>query len=445
MASTKISALASGTTAATSDAFVVARAGNNKKLTTAQVFTETLTLAAFTTLQTSDLLVPERTYRVTGCGAAANLTLHVTASDLNSYYLQTALEHNLGTVQAWFHDAKLDEDPEVLVDAHGNQYDGYYAAAVGDRVTLNLPTVRGCRFEYPQLEVFNPNAHAQLKECAFLGANVLNFKNLTAQGSRFSNVSLNNPKNDYVFVVNSNLRDSTVTVDGDGTYGCYLTDCDFKNATLALDSGDDVQLTHCRFENCQVNISGGVNVVGLTILGRSYGDGVPSYTIDGAYQSAVVDNWSGTVVADARGLGSSNVAMKVAWNNAGGLGTWGYSGSAASVRLPLDSPIGIFELEEFTGSSVTKSFPGPENAERYPFHKVRLKWRTNSGKNTLKFNFATTEGALNLDNETLSYHGVTNKVGELLSVNAWVDLQAVNSLAPSGKSWALVYGTHYDL
>lgn len=464
MPSAKISALTAATTPLTTDLHVLARSTTNRKITTAALFYETLTFTQFIAKVTNGELIAGRWYEVTECGHDLQQVIAVLATASNNWSPRVIwLSCPNDPVQC---DAEnLNQEFTRYYDSKGNNYERYHQSS-GD-----LPPI-GAGSSWSNNRVDNSST------CTFqnpVGANVnfnyfsgcsINFAGYTINNSQLSGYNDNNRNSNSLLTItnceltdislNDQTKDSTIT----------LINCNFKNVGLDF-TGDvvTIDLINLTLENCTLTIIDGnlfsyssaqncsliiardAVVENLHVTGASIGD--TSYTIDGDLQSQVLNNWSGTVVAQgssdgggAHRAGFSTVRMLLPSSGSGTniIGT--YDTTSETIVLPDYSPVGIFLLANLD-ETVVYTPNSVLSAAFYLQHQIQLATLTEFSTGMIDIDMRNTQASTGA-NAILYYHGKTIKVGQLKSPLDFVRLTARLNPSTLDYSWILEYGAHYD-
>lgn len=466
MPSSKISALTAATAPLTTDLHVLARGTTNRKITTANLFSEAISFTAFSALQSASNLIAGRWYRVTFCGYDLSQEVLVLATAPDQWspriiWLTTGSDPVECDTNA------LNADFNRYYDSQGNDYGRYFQAMAG------LPPIgSGSTWQHNMVE--------DMSTCAFSG----NFSNGYSVGSYYNSSTINFETCSVYYSRLTNYTDnfrtssSTMTIDNcnfldvslnDSSKNCTILfeNCNFKNVQISLD-GDNVliELVNLTLENCVLNIVEQVQfkyssarntsldintnaiVENLHITGESIAS--TYYEIDGTYQGQVLNNWAGTVVAigatDAGAShrnGFSTVRMVIPSNNSGNNIPGTYDTGTETITLPDHSPVGVFLLANFDDAA-TYSPSIISAAFRYLQHKIEIGTVATFTTGKIDFDLSNTRAATP-PNKILHYHGVTAKVGELKSPLDFVRLAArQNPDSLSDYIWTLEYGVHFD-
>ena len=202
-----------------------------------------------------------------------------------------------------------------------------------------------------------------------------------------------------------------------------FTNCNFQNVLIFVQNSsttNQINITNCNWRNCIVYIKNGAQVNYLTIEG-TYDPyyTTPEFTIDGAYQSLVANNYYGYVLADARN-GYSTVKGYLSYNTNLAVGTW----SSTAAYLPLGSPIGQWMLSENTGATnTTYNIANVVNAYNNKWSSIRFSPRTSAQNNQWNFTLVSSRSSISTNTQILSYHGSTPKQGQLVAPNTYVTLR----------------------
>lgn len=434
MASTKISALASGAPVLPSDLHVLARSGTNKKLPTADLFSETLTLAAFETKRAASGLVAGRWYRVTGCGPDSDKTLQVQATAPNEYSRHVLWESGFGPVRAdWL---GLTEWPKLVEDWQGNRYGNWFAG--GSFPPFNQGTWENNWLDGSEGNLTVTNFESGQSWGCRLEGGTYAYNNLLTNETTLRKSTLTNNIGSYWELQRCEVLDgSALTNNVDGP-NLNVRGCTFKNAEVVFGGDVETTVTNCRFENVHLTITNGATVDGLTILGKVIdGEDTPSYTIDGNYQTSVINNWAGVVVAD-RYRGSSTVRARV--RESSGTNPFDYNLSAKTVYLPDSSVVGIYELSsDFFGVREVQIILDP-NSDLW--HRVQF---CRNPETAARFTvITTTENDLGQVGEVVKPHGASTKLGQLWSSADFIVGRSVFSGSIGDRVWFIVEGEHFD-
>lgn len=423
MPSLKISALTNGVTAAGADLHVVARGGVNRKLTTLDVFAETLDLAAFQTKASAGQLIPGRTYRVTGVTGGGDAV--AVADSPSTVQNVTNLELPGGTlVAALWSTGGFWDPPLIIWDSYGQEIRQWDAT---NSWPLNSS---GFRRNLVYSAIYNGPAYP--------GGGAVNVQECEIMTSLIQHAGL--------YLYQCHLSTSTITSAGGTPTQLQLTDCTLQNCQL-LDTDDKGgTLTNCHFENVVVQLKNNPTVTGLRIFGKTNSANSPAiiYEIDGTYQSQVVNEWSGTVVADEI-FGSSTVTFLMNWTAGADTTPGTLNPDSSFVNYLPASPVGVYLMPTFTGSDnyspgdpfELQYFTGPTN---HPL-MLRVENMTAGTQPSLKLYAAQT----GLTGQQCSeYHGITTKVHQLFHRNCWVEMY-YGPAADDIAHWFLKTGAHYDL
>lgn len=418
MASVKISALASGAPAQQQDLHVLARSGANYKITTEELFSETLTLAAYTTKAANSQLIVGRTYRVTGVPYGTAVGVADSNGSLQPF---TFIDATIGVrLHAIWSDSGFAVDPLVL-------WDNYGQVIHTPNATNNWP-------------LGNPSfSHNLVNSCYFnflgysVGANLVQECELTTSALAHPGLNLYQCK----------LTNSYISNNGSAT-PMTLNDCTLDNSTLQED-GQGGTLSNCHFENCVVQLKNNPTVSGLRIFGKADPNtALPTYEIDGTFQSQVLNNWSGTVVADEI-FGSSTVTFNMNWTAGADDSPGTINPDSSFVRYLPGSPVGIYLVPTFSGSDDYS--PGdPFNLQYFAgptSHPLVLRVDNMTGGTQPSLALAAGQNGLTSE-ECSQYHGITTKVHQLFHRNCWVEMY-YGPAADSTAHWFLKTGAHYDL
>lgn len=446
MSSTKISALAAATAPAVADLHVLATGGTNKKITTALLFHETLTRSAFLTKVSGSALIAGRWYRVTGCGAANNLTALVLATKANAYAREMFLDHaTYGAVSAFWQD--LTANPAVLQDSAGNTYRDYYGIA-GTLPALNTDAnFRNCTLDGEVgLDLTGPDS--------------CNFSNSHFNGTFLLQASAGT-NNTFLASVVDNSAGGGMTVDGcqltsssiqkDDNCDVVLSNVELDNATLIITGTSQVTITNSRFSNCTLYVRNGATVDSLIIQGKPMSSTgyATSYEVEGNLQNWVYDNWAGVVIAEggtnltsrATTYGTSSVRALLREDPASGESGWD-RGTGRITLFPTNSVVGQYYLATPTAGSNTWTFTDVYDSLGHTQHAIELRMESYSG-NTVKLDLLDYT-AVGDTWHVAKYHGTTNKVGELQQNWDFVRLYANLNLPLGDVCWQLIWGAHYD-
>ena len=445
MPSTKISALAAATAPAVADLHVLATGGTNKKITTALLFHETLTRSAFLTKVSGSALIAGRWYRVTGCGAANNLTALVLATKANAYAREMFLDHaTYGAVSAFWQD--LTANPAVLHDSAGNTYRDYYGIQ-GTLPALNTDAnFRNCTLDGEVgLDLTGPD------QCSYSNTHFAGTFALQASGGS-DNVLLSsvidNSAGGGLALNRCQLTGSVVTKEN---CDAVLSNVELDNATLIITGTSQVTITNSRFSNCTVYVRNGAIVDSLIIQGKPMTSTgyATSYEVEGNLQNWVYDNWAGVVTAEggtnltsrATTYGTSSVRALLREDPAEGDSGWDRT-TGRIYLFPANSVVGQYYLATPTAGSNTWTINDVVDALNHTQHAVELRMESYSG-NTVKLDLLDYT-AVGETYHVAKYHGATNKVGELKQNWDFVRLYANLNLPLGDVCWQLIWGAHYD-
>jgi hypothetical protein len=432
--SSKISQLTSATAAAGSDLHVLARGNSNRKITTALLFEETVTRAAFLQLQAESKLIAGRWYKVTGVGEDNNLTVHVQATAVNVWHQETILETTWGNVWATF-GVNLDEPPISVTDAGGNTILAWQSTI--PMLPLNQGNIQGNWLQFAGTTLSNADACDSILHSRF-GPGTYDLMLANVQECNVERSYISNDGVTPVLLVNVDLLDSTLAVSGEA----QVDISDSRIATATLNCQGETIIENCVFENVTVTFLNQARVRNLRIYGLPNGDTQTTYVIDGDFNTLALDDWAGTVLAHPQ-FGSSTVRMKLTADDTTADGT--YNPTDGNVYLPYGSPVGVFLLNN-TGDYTDENIPLTlvNFPSYYPWHPVRFGWYDNLNHNKAVFQMLNSLGDVGNNSELVTYHGRTNKVGELLELADWVEFRATYNSAIGGLGWCCVYGCHYD-
>lgn len=434
MPSKKISQLTAATAPLSTDLHALARSNSNRKLTTAALFNETITLADFTTLLTGNSLIAGRWYRVTGCLTTADQTLLVLATESGQYSRQVILENN-SQGPTWCEVVDLNTYVWRQEDGAGNVYHQPHSIT-GQPILNTTANFIDCTFHNGGAYV-NADGSGLRQSCTF-GPGTINFDNLYMNKTEVigGDIGVGNPKINHID--NCKILNSYLYFDVDKDDN-YITNCQLENCELNLVGADQITLNNCNFKNVAVTVKAGAQVNNLTIIGNLDGDGgVPNYQIDGEFQGQVLNNWAGTVIADYH-RGSSTVQARVELNDTGNQLT--FDDSSKTLYLPnLQSVIGTYLLPE---PSLNCDIPLITGAPAHYWHSIVIKKLDYLVGFTFTLNLVD-YGSMSTLHEIITYHGVTPKVGQLTTTSCYVELRAQYAHPIGQNCWTLEYGAHYD-
>jgi len=412
MPSTKISALTSGATPQAGDLHVLARGTTNRKLTTAELFSEELPdLAALQTKIDDAELIAGRWYSVNDSNVDGDLLFLATGSNtISSHgyiksgswtYAATFNVTNLGSAAVLLHDV----EGQIIQRStctdwplnNGSFTHNYVVGSVYESAKIiTRSTIHTSNFYDPLLT---------LTSC-------------TAHGAYFNTGNVNT--NDFTF------------------YNCTFNSCEMVNQ-----GGASVSNSH--FQNVRVIFQNNPTVNNLTIIGKTEAEDTLTYLIDGSIQSQVENLWAGTVIGDPIN-GSSTVSMIVNYSNddTSNLGTYEIGLEGLNVGAQL--VVGVFKfppmtIPQYVGSTVMLTYiQGANGTYATLNHPIRLVKLADPDFSTILCGFTT---LANSWDQPCWYHGKTAKVGELSYAGSFVEIfQQINT--DGFPSLFVKYGAHYD-
>jgi len=433
MPSKKISQLTAATAPLSTDLHALARSNSNRKLTTAALFNETITLADFTTLLTGSSLIAGRWYRVTGCLTTADQTLLVLATESGQYSRQVILENN-SQGPTWCEVVDLNTYVWRQEDGAGNVYHQPHSIT-GQPILNTTANFIDCTFHNGGAYV-NADGSGLRQSCTFGSSSIdfeyIDMQSTTVLASGVTSTIAAGASINHCHIVNSALD---FNVDKQGN---VLLDCTLEGCALNLEGDSSISLTNCFFKNVNVTVKNGAQVENLTIIGTKTSDGPPQYVIDGAFQSQVLNNWAGSVIVDAH-RGSSTVQARVELNGTNDVLT--YNDSAKKIWLPTEQTvIGTYLLPEPALNLDIQYITGAPSNTGHSIRIKKLDFLLGFQFTSIFEDYSSMGGA----DEIITYHGVTPKVGQLTTTSCYVELRAQYAHPIGQNCWTLEYGAHYD-
>jgi hypothetical protein len=235
MADKKTSQETSGAPIQGADLWRIARSGSNYKLTSDEIFSETLTLANFQTLAGLGNLIPGRWYKVTGVNPYPKTVL-----------VQAVTPNNWGTSAIWI-----------------DTVSGFYWKCTVDDLSATITSVT--------------NDH----------------------GTTWFDFDIVTPSSLDDLWSGSEIRQSTITVNGGGAItDCHVahsyiqldssnfTNCVFENCIIINTDSSSHTLTNCNFSNCTLYLTNNCVLDQLTIIGKD--KGTNAYEFDQTVSNGVV-------------------------------------------------------------------------------------------------------------------------------------------------------------
>lgn len=464
MASLKTSQETSGYPLQKNDLHRIARGGNNHKVNSEELFSEVLTYTQFETKRTAGNLIAGRWYKVSECGYDLNQTILVLADTNISWNprIKWLTAPSVDTVEC---DAiELNQDFVRYYDSQGNNYGGYanFCAdypPIGKGSTwynTKIDNISNCCFTNP--------SNGQLNN-TYLNNVTLVFANMTIENSNIyalndastpsqvpfviNNCEINNlyyennKKSGQISIQNSKLDNVEIYFSGGGNVS--LTNLDLKDCVLFIT--DDVTISNSSFNNVTVELFGGqVSVTHLQIFGK--GAANTQYKINGAFQNRILNSWAGMVVADTRNeinterCGFSTVKMKLLITDDFSANEGIFDYPSGEVYLAEQSIVGIYLFDTIPPAAYNVN--GINENSGHCQHEIKFAFYDNSNQGELNFQFQTFNSNVGSPNQIVQYHGKTNKVGKLLSMNDSITLKNQYNVAAGFTCWWLVYGVHYD-
>lgn len=253
MPNKKTSQEASGYPIQGTDEFRIARSGDNKKLTSYDIFSETVTKATFVSMVASSSLIPGRWYRVSGLGAnntyPTSGAVQVQATKVNKVSSRAIVEISANDHFICGYDYAADQI-NYVVDSKGNTIYNYFDATAANRFPINT---------------LGSNNHVYQNIASCVTGNLTNttISNSTIKGLlSISGVSLNN------VVIDGILGANTVAgIAGSAGSNSTIKNTELKHAVLNITSASTVVIENCSFENCTVYVTGTTTLKNIKIRG----------------------------------------------------------------------------------------------------------------------------------------------------------------------------------
>lgn len=462
MASLKTSQETSGYPLQKNDLHRIARSGNNHKVNSEELFSEVLTYTQFETKRGAGNLIAGRWYKVTQCGYDLNqdvLVLADTNGSFNHRIKWLSAPNNAVECDAIL----LNQDFIRYYDNHGNDYGGYgnFCAefpplGAGNWYNTKIDNISNCCFT---------NASSGQLNNTYLNNVSMFMDNITIQDSSIINYSDGSVQSQVPFVINDcdildayienskpdgqitmqlcKLHNVEIYFSGEGQV--VLSELNLKDCILYIT--EDVTIQNSSFNNATIELFGGqVSVYNLQVFGK--GVQHTSYKIDGTFQSQVLNSWAGIVVADTRDeinterCGFSTVKMKLLITDDFSANEGIFDYPSGEVYLADQSIIGIYLFDTIPAASFNVN--GVNENSGHCQHEIKFAFYDNSNAGELNFQFQTLNSNVGSPNQIVAYHGKTNKVGILLSMNDSITLKNQWNVAAGLTCWWLVYGVHYD-
>lgn len=268
--------------------------------------------------------------------------------------------------------------------------------------------------------------------------------------SRIAGSTINHTATALMSIESSTIESCTLTnasnrqiyIQGSTLYNCTIT---FSSTAPT----STISLVNVHWRNVNVTIhgnpSGSVNVINQSVTAATSSQSTPSFTIDGQWQSRVVNSWSGHAVLDDYD-GYSSVKMNLPFSASpdGTTPNWG----ATRVYAANNSIVGEYLLEENTGaSSTTYSIAGISNLTNTKTHAVTIRPKTSVQNNTYNFTLKSSSGTMVNNYDILAYHAVGAKAGELKLPNSTLRVRYMSQGTAQFSNQflhLLPTGAHYD-
>lgn len=424
------------------DLIRIARSGSNYKLPADTMFAESLQLNALITKKNTSTLVVGKWYYVTDFTGMINATttpvyvqaLAIDQTDDICYYPVQVLSVN----QVW------------RVKVHSNFANVRY-----------VETHTGSRF-YPATNTITStfvNNSWRFNDSIFErwtnSGNVPQFNitqnQLIVNQSRVAGTTITNTSNSLMNIENCQIEGGSIS--NTSNRQIYMQGCKFTNCTITFSTTaptSSISLNNCNWRNVNVTIhgnpSGTVTVFFLNVSASASSLTTPNFTIDGQWQSQVVNLWGGDAILDDY-QGFSTVKMNLPFVSVpnGTQPCW----NAQRVYCATNSIVGEYLLNENTAvNNTTYSIQGISNLTSTLHHSVIVRPKSNFQNNIYNFTLRSSAAAVTASSyEIISYHGVGAKAGELKLPNSTVRVQ-YTSAGPSQSSNAYLHllptGAHYD-
>lgn len=426
MADKKTTQEVSGAPITGADLFRIARPGANYKLTSEEIFSETIDVAVFNNYIATNALIPGRWYRVTGLdNGSCNGIATIMAETTNTFHPHGFYEgkeyitnNSLGKVWGEFAQQNL-VDPIRGTDEYGNLI--YY------------PFSNNLYFS-------KINVNFQSNEIYSVIGSAANANSIVRTSIKESQINCPELSIEFCEINNSSLSS--------GGASNTLSSTKVLNSFLSIQNGS--QVSNCHFENCFVTIINGADVQGLTIIGKNFDNTPSSYTIDGTYQSQVWDKWSGTVIADNSienngvASGTSNVKLNLIYNDTYDATPGIFETNTGTIFTLPNSVVGIYILPNLQNSGI-QNIQFVSDGYYYPNHEIKIEATAQTNGGQYHTTFIPNKSSITSSQDILEYHSMAAKVGELHGRGDFMILRAGYMEGWNDIAWYLVYGSHYDL
>lgn len=369
MASKKTSQEISGYPITGPDEFRIARSGNNFKLTSYDIISETITRTQLLSKISASSLIPGRHYKVTGMGTGHGTPPAATITVLATKPAEIA---NIGIVDLGSNKnftCGLDFSADLItyiIDNNANIIYGYFDASP----TYRFPTSGNIGFNNT---IYNYG----------MGSLITNTTNTTINNSTVHGI---------LGISGMNIESCEFTGPGAGVLGSAnagssMSNCKLTNSIVRVSSGT-ANLYNCNFINCYVNISGTTSLSNITIIGGTDGGGNPAtYSFD----NETINN--GTVVYKQY----STINKYLDLNNLSI-----YNPVNETLYLPLTSNwVGTYYLQNSTNPTIYVIQPNNDTQIHTP---ISFKLDMNNSPGTASFTM-TDRTSLTIDN-TLAWNEI---------------------------------------
>lgn len=357
MASKKTSQEISGYPITGPDEFRIARSGNNFKLTSYDIISETITRTQLLSKISASSLIPGRHYKITGMGTghgtppAATITVLATkpAEIANTGIVDLGSNKNFTCGLDFLADLIT-----YIIDNNANIIYGYFDAPP----IYRFPTSGNIGFNNT---IYNYG----------MGSLITNTTNTTINNSTVHGI---------LGISGMNIESCEFTGPGAGVIGSAnagssMSNCKLTNSIVHVSSGT-ANLYNCNFINCNVTLSGTTNLSNITIIGGALpGGGAPSYIFNNENLNG------GTVVYQKystliKTLDLEDGAVYDSSATAAGLGT---------LYLPVNSTwAGIYELSCTVNKEISVITPAIDTQIHTP---VEFKIALGSLGRNIQFDF----------------------------------------------------------
>ena len=422
MASKKTSEENNGAPIQGSDLVRIARTGSNYKLTSEDIFVDTLTSGQLSAKIAANELIAGRYYKVGGLSgdpSKFNLVLANSNNTVISIYSGVNSNQSKQTIKP-----SIFGSESYTIDGYGNKI--IYGGSNG-----SFPIVYSDNFVNTEVK-------------GDTGDSFFNNENATFLDCVVSNSTINGVTEDYFR--QTKFENTVLNGINTGTINLNFNNCTFKNVVINVTdvNSDNFYLSNCHFENVEIQIANGVIIENLTIQGTIEDSKKPLISFDGDFQSFIFDNFAGYINCDIE-KGYSTVRGILQWANDG---TYHSISNISNVDQQIIlypfSPVGTYYINE--NSQDAKTISIKEIIGAPTFYSTTFKWGKDSynvNKNIIEFTCQTTSIGIG-ENEILQFHNINANERKLATFNCFITTRYKRANENGDSCNHIEFARHYD-